>query len=42
LLSRDPRIQLVAIPNARALILDDQPKLADDAIAAFTHRIGNE
>src|SRR5437016_6806944 len=33
--SKNSRIQLVTIPNARALILDDQPKLADDAIAAF-------
>jgi hypothetical protein len=31
--SKNPRIQVVTIPNARALILDDQPKLADDAIA---------
>jgi hypothetical protein len=25
----------VTVPNARALILDDQPALADRAIAAF-------
>ena len=30
-----PNVQLVTIPNARALILDDQPQLADDAIASF-------
>ena len=35
--SKNSHIQLLTIPNARALILDDQPKLADDAIAAFTH-----
>jgi len=40
--SKNPRIQLMTIPNARALILDDQPKLADDAIAAFTQRIRNK
>jgi pimeloyl-ACP methyl ester carboxylesterase len=38
--SKNPKVQLVVIPDARALILDDQPKLADDAIAAFTTRIG--
>jgi pimeloyl-ACP methyl ester carboxylesterase len=30
-----PQFQLVTIPDARALILDDQPALADRAIAAF-------
>ena len=33
--SKYPHVQLVTIPNARALILDDQPQLADDAIASF-------
>ena len=33
--SKFPNVQLVTIPNARALILDDQPELADDAIASF-------
>src|SRR5713101_4583781 len=33
--SKDPRIQVVTIPNARALLLDDQPKLTDEAIATF-------
>lgn len=33
--SKCPNVQLVTIPNARALILDDQPQLADDAIASF-------
>jgi hypothetical protein len=33
--SKFPNVQLVTIPNARALILDDQPQLADDAIASF-------
>ena len=31
----NPRIQVLTIPNARALLLDDQPKAADEAIAAF-------
>jgi len=29
----------VKIPNARMLVLDDQPKAADDAIAAFVRKI---
>lgn len=33
--SKYPNVQLVTVPNARALILDDQPQLADDAIASF-------
>ena len=33
--SKNPRVQRVTIPDARALLLDDQPKLADDAIASF-------
>jgi pimeloyl-ACP methyl ester carboxylesterase len=40
--SKNSRIQLLTIPNARALLLDDQPKQADDAIAGFTHAIGKE
>jgi hypothetical protein len=34
--SGNPRVQLLTIPNARALILDDQPKQADEAIASFS------
>jgi len=34
-----PQIQLRTIPNARALILDDQPKPADDAIATFLEHV---
>jgi pimeloyl-ACP methyl ester carboxylesterase len=37
--SANQHIQLLTIPNARALVLDDQPKLADDAIAAFIQGI---
>lgn len=33
--SKNPRIQVVTIPNARALLLDDQPKLTDETIATF-------
>jgi hypothetical protein len=40
--SENPRIQVLTIPDARALILDDQPKEADDAIARFTRRVPNE
>jgi len=38
--SKNSQIQLVTVPNARAMILDDQPKLADDAIAAFVGQAG--
>lgn len=38
-LSKNPQVQRITIPDARALILDDQPKLADEAIAAFVGRI---
>jgi pimeloyl-ACP methyl ester carboxylesterase len=33
--TKNPCLQMVTIPNARALILDDQPSLADGSIAAF-------
>jgi pimeloyl-ACP methyl ester carboxylesterase len=32
---RNPRVELRTIPDARALLLDDQPALADQAIATF-------
>ena len=35
LVPKHPRIELVKIPDSRMLVLDDQPKLADDAIAKF-------
>jgi pimeloyl-ACP methyl ester carboxylesterase len=37
--ARNPRIQLVTIPGARALMLDDQPALTDDAIGRFLHTL---
>src|SRR5205807_5565727 len=33
--SRNSKIQILTIPRARALLLDDQPKMADDAITTF-------
>ena len=33
--SKNPQIQLLTIPNARALLLEDQPKLTDEAISTF-------
>ena len=36
---RNPRVELTTIPDARALILDDQPALADNAIATFVSRL---
>jgi pimeloyl-ACP methyl ester carboxylesterase len=38
-LGKNSRIQLLTVPNARALILDDQPKLTDDAIATFVEHV---
>jgi len=40
LVPKNPQLELVKIPNARMLVLDDQPKLADDAIATFIEHIG--
>lgn len=40
LVPKQSQLQLVSIPNARMLVLDDQPKLADEAIARFIERIG--
>jgi hypothetical protein len=37
--AKTSRIQLLTIPNARALILDDQPKLTDVAIARFVEHV---
>ena len=37
--SKNSRIQLLTIPNARALILEDQPKLADDGVARFIENV---
>jgi hypothetical protein len=37
--SKNSRIQLLTIPNARALILEDQPKLADDGVARFIENL---
>jgi hypothetical protein len=37
--SGSPLMQLQMIPNARALIMEDQPKLADDAISRFIGHI---
>jgi hypothetical protein len=32
-------IQVMTIPHARALILDDQPAMADQAVAAWTRNV---
>jgi hypothetical protein len=32
------KVKLVKIPDARLLVLEDQPKLADDAIATFVEQ----
>jgi pimeloyl-ACP methyl ester carboxylesterase len=39
LVPKHPQLELVKIPDARMLILDDQPKLADDAIAMFVGKV---
>jgi pimeloyl-ACP methyl ester carboxylesterase len=38
LVPKHPQLELVKIPNARMLVLDDQPNAADDAIAKFVKR----
>jgi len=40
LVPKNPQLELLRIPNARMLVLDDQPKLADEAIARFIEEIG--
>jgi pimeloyl-ACP methyl ester carboxylesterase len=40
LVPKHPRLELVKIPNARMLVLDDQPQAADEAIATFVKKIG--
>ncbi|OLD27232.1 MAG: hypothetical protein AUJ04_04540 [Acidobacteria bacterium 13_1_40CM_3_55_6] len=39
LVPKHPQLELVKIPSARMLVLDDQPKTADDAIATFVGKI---
>ena len=39
LVPKNPQLELVRIPNTRMLVLDDQPKLADETIARFIERI---
>ena len=39
LVPKHPQLEILKIPNARMLVLDDQPKAADDAIAAFVRKI---
>ena len=38
LIPKHPKVKLVKIPDARLLVLKDQPKLADDAIATFVEQ----
>lgn len=40
-LPKNPKLQLVKIPEARLLVLEDQPKKADEAIATFVEQLGN-
>ena len=40
LVPKHPQLELVKIPNARMLVLDDQPQAADDAIAMFVKKVG--
>jgi pimeloyl-ACP methyl ester carboxylesterase len=39
LVPKNPKLQLLKIPDARMLVLDDQSKLADAAIASFVEQI---
>jgi pimeloyl-ACP methyl ester carboxylesterase len=40
LIPKNPKLQLVKIPYARLLVLEDQPEKADDAIATFVEQAG--
>jgi pimeloyl-ACP methyl ester carboxylesterase len=42
LVPEHPKLELVKIPDARMLVLDDQPKRADDAIAKFVEQVGRD
>lgn len=39
LIPKNPKVKLVKIPDARLLTLEDQPKLADDAITLFVEQL---
>jgi len=41
LVPKHPQLELVRVSDARMLVLDDQPKLADDAIAKFIEQKAN-
>jgi len=41
LASNQPKLELVKIPDARLLVLEDQSRQADDAIATFVTKAGN-
>ena len=38
LMPKNSKVKLVKIPDARLLVLEDQPKLADDAITPFVEQ----
>jgi pimeloyl-ACP methyl ester carboxylesterase len=38
LIPKHPKVKLVKIPDARLLVLEDQPKLANDAITLFVEQ----
>jgi hypothetical protein len=42
LVPKHPQLEIVKIPNARMLVLDDQPQAADDAINGFVKKIGEK
>jgi pimeloyl-ACP methyl ester carboxylesterase len=42
LVPKHPQLELVKIPNARMLVLDDQPQTTDEAVAAFVKKIGEK
>lgn len=39
LIAKNPKVKLAKIPGARLLVFEDQPKPADDAIAAFVEQV---
>jgi pimeloyl-ACP methyl ester carboxylesterase len=42
LVPKHPMLEIIKIPNARMLVLDDQPQAADDAINGFVRKIGEK
>jgi pimeloyl-ACP methyl ester carboxylesterase len=42
LVPKHPLLEIVKIPNARMLVLEDQPQAADDAVATLVNKVGEK